>query len=413
MKSKRSQINLAVVFLLIAILAIFLMIRHNTRPRPLPVTEEDLTDAIRLTASYLVRQCDDSGRFVYRVNLDSTVRVRERYNILRHAGAMTALQRYYSFSGDGSALIVMKRAADFLFKYSLAPVYTHGEMLAFWSNPEVVQRDVPYQAKAGGTGLGLAAVAPLFAMDSTIISREQLRQLGNFLVFLQKDDGSIYSKYVPSEGGFEKNWVSLYYPGEVALGLIRLYEVDPSPRWLSAALKTLKYLAETRAGKTDLPADHWALIATRELLKITADQESRPWKALLEKHAVNVCRSILAEGELNRRKNDPDLAGSFMVDGRTSPTATRLEGLLASLEILKENDPELYLKSINTIEEGTGFLLRSLVREGKFKGGITRALKPLPRDHPGYSKRFNERAREIRIDYVQHALTVFLEYLDG
>lgn len=68
----------------------------------------------------------------------------------------------------------------------------------------------------------------------------------------------------------------------MALGLIRLYEVDPSPRWLSAALKTLKYLAETRAGKTDLPADHWALIATRELLKITADQESRPWKALLE-----------------------------------------------------------------------------------------------------------------------------------
>ena len=56
----------------------------------------------------------------------------------------------------------------------------------------------------------------------------QLQALGRFIIFLQKADGSFYSKY-GANGKPVEDWQSLYYPGEAALGLIALYEIDPSP----------------------------------------------------------------------------------------------------------------------------------------------------------------------------------------
>ena len=62
------------------------------------------------------------------------------------------------------------------------------------------------------------------------------------------------------------------------------------------------------------------------------------------------------------------------------------------------------------INEGMQFLLRSQIRSGKFAGGIPRAIHTLPEDHPQLTKSFNRRAAEIRIDYVQHALSAMLEF---
>jgi hypothetical protein len=40
----------------------------------------------------------------------------------------------------------------------------------------------------------------------------------------------------------------LYYPGEAALGLISLYDLNHACEWLIAAGKALSFLARTRAG---------------------------------------------------------------------------------------------------------------------------------------------------------------------
>ena len=85
---------------------------------------------------------------------------------------------------------------------------------------------------------------------------------------MQKPNGSFYSKYIPTEGGRWDKWKSLYYPGEAALGLLMLYELDPSPLWLKAAVDALVYLASSRAHKTEVEADHWVLLAAAKLLSI-------------------------------------------------------------------------------------------------------------------------------------------------
>ena len=102
--------------------------------------------------------------------------------------------------------------------------------------------------------------------------------------------------------------------------------------------------------------------------------------------------------------------GSFTADGRTTPTAIRLEGLLGALVFLPEKQSYLRRQIIFAISEGMQFLLRSQIQSGEHTGGIPRAIQKLPKDHPQWKRSFNRRATEVRIDYVQHALSAMLEY---
>ena len=89
---------------------------------------------------------------------------------------------------------------------------------------------------------------------------------------------------------------------------------------------------------------------------------------------------------------------------------TRLEGLLAALTFLPDEQRVFRRKIKSIVSNGISFLLRSQVSSGKYVGGIPRAIGKLPSIHPSYSEKFNKRATEIRIDYVQHALNAMIQY---
>lgn len=365
-------------------------------------------EAVALAAGYLVRACRPDGQFTYRVNLDSAITLKPRYNVLRHAGAMYALAMFYQWTPDEKVRDAVVRAGRFLRDRCIAPVPDAQNMLAVWSRPEITGARNPLQAKLGGAGLGLVALANLetIAAESTPI--EQLLQLGRFVVHMQKADGSFYSKYIPSKGGRHDAWTSLYYPGEAALGLLLLYELDGSPVWLEAAAKALGYLARSRQGSSEVPADHWALLATAKLVAVDDRGDAPVARDSIVAHATQVCESILREQVWSA--DDPLLIGGFSDDGRTTPTATRLEGLLAALACLSHQQQELRARITSSVHDAMSFLVRSQVREGEFAGAIPRAVRRLPTDHPRSARSFNRRVTEVRIDYVQHAMSAMIQY---
>lgn len=278
-------------------------------------------------------------------------------------------------------------------------------MLAVWSRPEINHSGKPLQAKLGGTGLGLVALMSLEAVRPGFTAMDDLRALGRFLAFMQRADGSFFSKYIPSEGGRWDEWHSLFYPGEAALGLIMLYEKDRSASWLAAASKALAFLARSRQGEPDIPTDHWALLATARLLSIGTG-ELPVSRELLIRHAAQICEAIL-HGQIDDPQR-PEYAGGFVPDGRITPTSTRLEGLLAALSFLPEHD-DLRRRTEAAVDRGTAFLLRAQVTEGEFAGAFPGAIKRIE----GVDLRtdeFNRRATEVRIDYVQHALSALIQY---
>jgi len=114
----------------------------------------------------------------------------------------------------------------------------------------------------------------------------------------------------------------------------------------------------------------------------------------LVRHAIQICESILRQ---QHSGSTMTLDGAFDSMGRTTPAATRMEGLLAALEFLPKGRLTEEIEAATS--RGIAFLLRAQIKSGPYAGGMPGAFLP---DAPG--------ASEIRIDYVQHALCAWLRY---
>lgn len=346
--------------------------------------------AIELATDYLLRNCGPDGKFAYKVEI-GTGRESSSYDIIRHEGAIYALSMANHAHPDPKVVVAMVRAAEFLHKNYMGPG-PRPDQLVVWSKPLDKAREHQY-AELGGAGLGLVALSAVREIDTSVVSGSDLQALGRFALFLQRDDGSFVDKY-DAKTGPVPHWESLYYPGEAALGFIALYETDHSREWLNAAGRALGYLARSRVGLSSVPADHWALIATAKLLPYM-DQVTTATRDELMRHAVQICNSILREQF--RGSAATGLDGAFDPDGRTAPAATRLEGLLAGLEVLPKG--ELQERIQEASDRGVAFLLRVQVTSGLGVGGMRGADLTHARD-----------SGEVRIDYVQHALCAWLRY---
>jgi hypothetical protein len=124
-------------------------------------------------------------------------------------------------------------------------------------------------------------------------------------------------------------------------------------------------------------------------------------------HTIQICESILSEQVLNSEL--PERMGGFSNDGRTTPTATRLEGLQAARMILPD-DLEICNRIDIAVNHGIRFLLNAHISDGQFAGGIPRSTGKL-KGNSSRIKDFNRRSTEIRIDYVQHAMCSMMQYI--
>jgi hypothetical protein len=200
----------------------------------------------------------------------------------------------------------------------------------------------------------------------------------------------------------DRDWQSLYYPGEAVLGLVGLYELDHSRKWLVAAGKGLAYLAERRVGPQEVPPDHWALIATAKFLPYYEQSACRASRAELVQYAIRICDRFTREQITNAP--DPRLNGSFDPTGKTTPTAIRMEGLLAALEFLPKSEVERRARIEAAVQRGIAFLLGAQITSGPYAGGMPGAVLATG------SPRNARSVSEVRIDYVQHALSAWLRY---
>lgn len=353
--------------------------------------------AITLAAQYIVGACGEDGKFVYEINT-ADGSVSPDYNIVRHAGAMYALAMINGIQPERKFVDALKRSATFMRERYIRPGPPERDMktLAVWAEPPTL--GIIPKATLGATGLGLVGLIGLEKIQPNSIPRSDLKALGQFLLFLQNRDGSFRSKYFDREHGKFAAWGSLYYPGEAALALVLLYDLEGSKRWLAHTETALGYLAKSRAGPKDIPADNWALIATAKLFSLQDQPDISALRAPLVAHAVQICESILAEQIDDTPPSE--LNGGFTREGRTTPTSTRLEGLQSALEFLPPGQRDLRERIEKAVQRGVQFLLKSQIQTGRCAGGIPEAI-PMPGDST---------PPVIRIDYVQHFLCAMIRY---
>lgn len=374
---------------------------------PLPrrrVGRKELEAAIQRSGNYLASHCDEDGRFQYLAHPDPRIDTGRDYNLLRHIGAIYGLARLEQFAPTPVVREAISRSSSFLFDQAVRPIPEEEEgMLAVWSDPELTGQVRP-QAKLGGAALAVIALDACRSFQPVDV--EQLKKLGQFLLWMQKPDGSFFSIYDPTIDWRELRFESQFYPGEATFALILLHQIDPDGPWRKAASASMRALARKQAGRLISTPDQWALLAGRPFLQ--AVEKEPALRQLAIDHLARTASDMLHDQRAALA--DPRTAGCYTVDGQTCPTATRLEGLLAAIHYLPDSHRSLRREAILSVELGMSFLLGSQIRRGPLSGGfpcVTAALSP---DDPRLSGIEATQVEAIRIDYVQHALSAMLSY---
>jgi len=294
------------------------------------------------------------------------------------------------------------------------------DLLAAWETEDLMDPESPfYGAKLGGAGLALISMVHMERVSPGTTSLEELRQIGNFIEFMQHpEDGSFTCKFSYKHGKND-DWNSLYYPGEAALGLLYLAEMeeqnnnmDKKTKWMSVATKALLYLERYRRTEEleDIEPDHWALLATAKLLPMLEEyyENNAMEYWLIYNHGVKVAQSMVDSHTMEGLRQH---LGCFTYDRRTCPTSTRLEGLLASLTFIREG--EVYVGEEEhiaqplreRIEESVALGVRFLLdaqqssTENNMQGGVP-ACYPVKHTDDAY----------VQIDYVQHSMSAMMAY---
>lgn len=358
-------------------------------------------------AAYFQRHQRDNGRFEYIINPEGTSNDNGVYNVVRHAGSLYSLGTYIQHTGDRQFDDTWQAASTYMWEVNVKPV-DNTETWAVWSVPgENFYPDSFGKAKIGATGLGLVAWILGERLGLSNYPLNKLTKLGDFLLYMQEEDGRFYSSYHEKAGRTDLAKYQ-YYPGEAALGLCFLYEKDPQDKWLEGAISAVSVSAQNLEEMSSKAIDHWDLIAIAkvfDLLKVQG-KDLKNYEYLLT-YSQSLVDRLLAEYEQS------SVQGSFTNDHGTTPTATRIEGLTAIFPYLEQESDRARLVG-QSIKEAVAFLQASQIQTGKLKGGVP--LSPIKKSSENSREsqfainRYNNKAAEIRIDYVQHAMSAVLGY---
>jgi len=220
--------------------------------------EINFDDMLENTGKYLANQVLDNGRFVYGYYGYDNYEL-DDYNILRHAGVVWALINYYRFSGDESVMSDI----DVLMGYLISQVVYHDGMAFIYDaeNDEI---------KLGSSGLGLIALVNYIEISGRRDLLHTCRQLADGILYCLDDDWTFNHVYDSDLNLIEKTR-TVYYDGEAAYGLCRLYDLTGDEKYLDAVESVIKN--NFIANHYETIGDHWVAYALNSYLKSCWDSD--------------------------------------------------------------------------------------------------------------------------------------------
>jgi hypothetical protein len=355
--------------------------------RPAQATVDALLAGVRSGADYLSRVIDKDGRYVY---LYHPVEDRDdgSYGWLRHAGATYALLEAYEEFGTS---IYLQRA-------ELALAYLKAHLV---DDPEhqgkyILDTNDEEQQKVGGAGLALIAFAKHAAVTGKRTELETMRALARSIIGQQYPDGHYRANAdLTDDSGKKRKREPVYYQGEAALGLLRLYAIDPQAAYLDSARRAADWVVHVRdvdVSQDNQEHDHWITYAFNDLYRVARDD------AYIE-HAYKIARAIMNRQHRAGSSPAPDWAGTFY-ETQTTPGATRLEAYAADIALSRvAGRPEAWLLDParevaasmlgQQFSPDNGYWLPNAI---KASGGVRESFF----------------VQDVRIDYVQHAMSAWL-----
>ena len=371
-----------------------LQLYRGIPPAP-KLTAEALRTAALAGAHYLVAHLAPNGRYVYEHDLTSGVKTDPSrpgaYSMPRHGGTTYFLAQVYRITKQEWLREPIERA--FAHLVGLMKEGGCAAKLPDGTEVDCVLDKGEKEAQLGSTALVVVALAEYELATGDQRYRELETKLASWLLYMQRPDGSFRHLYNPVTRVADDKAQLLYYSGEAALALTRMYVVTKDPRYVQAAERGLDWLVgwyDFFMGGFIFGEEHWTCIAAEAIYPAVAKPKYREF--------CNAYGAFLRQQQPERGEHpdEDDLVGAYtvtpFVPPYNTPAGSRTEAMVSAYLLgVHEGVPDDALR--DQIRATLQYTLGQQIRPendfdvvGDADGGMP--ASPLE--------------RSVRIDYVQH-----------
>lgn len=221
------------------------------------LTPDHVRALVQSGSSYLATQVGPEGRFIYGWHpcFDRQINA---YNALRHASSLYAMVEAWEVTRDPVLKEAIDRALGYLTDVLIKSVETKDGKMAFLV-------DERGEIKLGGNAVCLLALVKYSEVTGTERYLALLEQLALGIVHMQDPETGKFSHVLvyPSLA-LKEAFRVIYYEGEAAFGLMRLYGLTRDPRWLQAVERAFEHFIKAQHWRAH---DHWLSYCVNELTR--------------------------------------------------------------------------------------------------------------------------------------------------